>query len=104
MKHLIPICIIVALAVACDRDAARSDGAVPTCVEVVAHSDQLTIEWAARESDEKGEAMRNVIENEKRQGGDDPAVTLCEEQLTAQQKRCVMAAKDLLQKNDCLGQ
>lgn len=104
MKHLLPICIVVALAVACERDAPRVDGAGPTCEEVVAHADQLAIDWAARDSAEKGEAMRNVIENEKGQGGDDPAVVLCEERLTAEQKRCVVEARDLLEKNECLGQ
>ena len=75
---------------------------VPSCSEVVQHSDQLTIEWAARESQEKAEAMRQVIDKETAVDGRDPAVELCKRSLTDAQKYCVVSASDLLEKNECL--
>ena len=96
--------MFLAVLAACERDASRSSTDEPNCEDVVAHSDKLAIEWAARTSEAKGDAMREVIDQERGRSGDDPAVTLCEERLTVEQKRCVMAAEDLLEKNECLGE
>ena len=75
----------------------------PSCEEVVAHSDKLAIQWAKNESDKKGKELERLIRNAKQRGGEDRAVEMCEMELDDEQKRCIMRAETLRQKNECLG-
>ncbi|MGM0558112.1 MAG: hypothetical protein ACQEVA_17130 [Myxococcota bacterium] len=103
MRYLVAIIFGVMLCASCDnRSPSSKDAIEPSCQEVVERADQLAIEWAAQDGPDKAQALRSVIERERAGQQTDPAIKLCEEQLSAEQKRCVMRADDLVAKNECI--